>query len=99
MDGQTKGKWLNQVIGEIKQRKHNITDLITKFATGCTDVTGFGLVGHLAEMTRNTPYGITINLKKYHFLKGLKEMSVKNVRSSLFPQNISVSYEVDHDIK
>ena len=99
MDGHTKGKWLNQVIGEIKQRKHNITDLITKFATGCTDVTGFGLVGHLAEMTKNTPYGITINLKKIPFFEGAEEMSVKKVRSSLFPQNISVPYEVDHDIR
>ena len=99
MDGHTKGRWLNQVISEIKERKDNLAGLITKFATGCTDVTGFGLVGHLVEMTKNSPYGITINLDKIPFFEGAEEMSAKKVRSSLFPQNISVPHEVDKDIR
>lgn len=99
MSGHTKGKWLNQVISEIKQRKDDITDLITKYATGCTDVTGFGLVGHLAEMTNNSSYGITINLKKIPFFEGAEEMSAKKVRSSLLPQNISIPYEVDQSLR
>lgn len=99
MVGHTKGKWLNQVINEIKQRKDNISDFIGKFANGCTDVTGFGLVGHLAEMTKNNPYGIIINLEKIPFFEGAEELSSNKVKSSLFPQNIDVLYEVSRNIK
>ncbi len=99
MAGHTKGKWLNQIVNEIKQRNDDITDFIGKFASSCTDVTGFGLVGHLVEMTKNNPYGITINLEKIPFFEGARELSLKKVRSSLFPQNINVPYEVDCQIK
>ena len=54
----------------------------------CTDVTGFGLMGHLLEMLTSTPnIGAVINIQAIPFLLGALDASSDGIYSSLQPQN------------
>jgi len=54
---------------------------------GCTDVTGFGLVGHLAEMLRPSGLTATLQLDQVPLLQGAPECARKGHLSSLQNQN------------
>jgi selenide, water dikinase len=43
--------------------------------TACTDVTGFGLAGHLLEMAKGSKKEITLNLKQVPLLKNAREFA------------------------
>ena len=53
----------------------------------CTDVTGFGLAGHLAEMTRASAIGAEVFLGRIPSLSGAPELMAANVVSSLQANN------------
>ncbi|VAW50078.1 NADH dehydrogenase-like protein / Selenide,water dikinase [hydrothermal vent metagenome] len=57
-------------------------------ATACTDVTGFGLLGHLVEMTRSSGKSVTLNLDSLPILDGALEMIESGIFSSLQEQNV-----------
>ena len=56
-------------------------------ATGCTDVTGFGLAGHLAEMTRASGVGARVEVSAVPRLSGACEMVAAGVVSALQANN------------
>ena len=56
-------------------------------ATGCTDVTGFGLAGHLQEMLRASGCGAKVQLDALPLLEGALEASRGGIRSSLHGSN------------
>ncbi len=45
----------------------------------CTDVTGFGLLGHLKEMTTGSNCDVTVEYKKVPFLQEVKELAAAGV--------------------
>ena len=45
----------------------------------CTDVTGFGLLGHLREMILNTAVGVHIELSKIPILPAAREFATANI--------------------
>ncbi len=53
-----------------------------------TDVTGFGLLGHLIEMMENDAHslGARIDLQQVPLLRGALALSRRGVRSTLYPQ-------------
>jgi len=55
--------------------------------TACTDVTGFGLLGHLLEMTRASGLDAQLDAFSLPLLAGLRELVLKGVHSSLSPAN------------
>ena len=57
-------------------------------ATACTDVTGFGLLGHLVEMTRSSGKSVKLNLNSLPILDGALEMIKTGIFSSLQEQNV-----------
>ena len=57
-------------------------------ATACTDVTGFGLLGHLVEMTRASGVDVTLDLRQISWLDGAQETVSAGLLSSLQPQNV-----------
>jgi selenide,water dikinase len=57
-------------------------------ATACTDVTGFGLLGHLVEMTRPSGVDAEIDLAALPLLDGAAETAAAGILSSLQPANV-----------
>jgi selenide,water dikinase len=57
-------------------------------ASACTDVTGFGLLGHLVEMTRASACGAALDLDALPLLDGAAETLAQGIFSSLQPQNL-----------
>jgi len=57
-------------------------------ATACTDITGFGLLGHIVEMTRSSEKSIELELNTLPIMDGALEMIENGIFSSLQEQNI-----------
>ena len=56
-------------------------------AHAMTDVTGFGLVGHVLNMTQTSGVGAEITLDSVPVMPGAIALSARGVRSSLFAEN------------
>ena len=64
----------------------------------CTDVTGFGVLGHLVEMVNaSEAVSVRLDLDKVPFLNGAIECVEKKIFSSLQPQNIRLRRTIDTD--
>jgi selenide, water dikinase len=48
-------------------------------ATGCTDVTGFGLLGHLSKMARASGVDVTLDVAAVPFLDGIRGLAEAGV--------------------
>ena len=57
-------------------------------AAACTDVTGFGLLGHLLEMTRPSGVDAELDLNALPLLQGAADMAAAGILSSLQPANV-----------
>ena len=56
-------------------------------ATACTDVTGFGLAGHLAEVLKSSDRCAQIQLDTLPIMEGVNDCLERGIRSSLYPSN------------
>ena len=52
-----------------------------------TDVTGFGLLGHVSEMLRSSGLGVSLHLSAVALLPDVVNASTRGVRSSLYKSN------------
>ena len=56
-------------------------------ATACTDVSGFGLAGHLGEMLRASKAGAVVDLGAVPLLPGAGALLARGLRSTFHPEN------------
>jgi selenide,water dikinase len=73
--------------------------LVAAGAHACTDVTGFGLAGHLAEMIRATGRGdevsVDLHLDALPALDGAVDLFARGFASSLQPENLRARHLID----
>jgi selenide,water dikinase len=62
-----------------------------------TDVTGFGLIGHVLEMLKGTPYSVKITTDNIALISGALELSRQGFASTLMPQLIWMLDQCDTD--
>ena len=55
--------------------------------SGCTDVTGFGLAGHLSEMARASRVGVRVHASRVPRLAGVLDVLAAGIASSLHASN------------
>jgi selenide,water dikinase len=60
-----------------------------------TDVTGFGLIGHLLEMLKGTQFGVKIITDNVPLINGALELSRQGVESTLMPQLMPMLNQCD----
>ena len=70
--------------------KAAIKVLLEHGTTACTDITGFGLLGHLIEMIKASSVGVELDLEAIPILTGAIETIEMGIISSLYPQNLHV---------
>lgn len=63
---------------------------LAPLAHAMTDVTGFGLGGHLLSMLRDTPLGAEVTLSNLPLMPGAEVLAAAGQRSSLFPKNAAL---------
>lgn len=64
-------------------------------ARACTDVTGFGLAGHLVEMLRASALDASLDFASIPVLSGASELFATGLRSSLHPGNATFLERVE----
>lgn len=70
-------------------------------ATGCTDVTGFGLLGHLGRMAMESGVLVSVDFEAIPFLSGAKDLAADGIMPGGSRRNLSWGNEIldsgDHD--
>ena len=84
-----RGRWIDAALISMCQSNRLAAQCLREYgATACTDVTGFGLLGHLVEMTRPSGVDAELNLSALPVLEGAEETSAAGILSSLQPANV-----------
>ena len=86
--GLARGRWIEAALRNMEQSNLGAAQtLLAHGARACTDVTGFGLLGHLVEMTRPSGVDAEINLGALPVLDGALECLGLGQVSSLHNAN------------
>ncbi|MGK7927660.1 MAG: selenide, water dikinase SelD, partial [Spirulina sp.] len=94
---QAKGRWIENAIASMLRSNQTAAGVFKNCeATACTDVTGFGLIGHLLEMVQGTPMAVELNLEAIPVLEGAIATIQQGILSSLHPQNLRVSAFIEN---
>ena len=92
-----KGRWIQSTIAHMVQssalamrcfRLHGVT--------ACTDVTGFGLLGHLLEMVDASQMSVALDLQELPLLDGALDTLRQGIVSSLHSQNLQAARSLHH---
>ena len=99
MRHKAKGHWIAAALASMLQSNREAAGcLFAHGATACTDVTGFGLLGHLVEMIKPSRVDVEIDLGAIPFLDGAEETVAAGIFSSLQPQNLRLRRAI-HDVE
>ena len=84
-----KGSWITGAVSSMLQSSKAAAACLRRYGVGAsTDVTGFGLIGHLAEMTKASGVAARLRLAAVPLLDGARETIAQGLLSSLHPQNV-----------
>ena len=84
-----KGRWIEAALQSMMLSNQRGALILTQHrATACTDLTGFGLLGHLVEMTRPSGVDAELQLSALPLLDGAQECVQAGILSSLQPANV-----------
>ena len=88
MGGQTKGHDLVKTLEIMNTSNSAIRPLLEQVGVkSCTDISGFGLLGHLSEMMINSKLSAALFMDKIPLQEGVEELVRTGVTSTLNPQN------------
>ncbi|NMT63629.1 selenide, water dikinase SelD [Marinobacter orientalis] len=86
---EAKGRWIDAALASMVQSNKAAAQCLRRHGSkACTDVTGFGLLGHLVEMTRPSGVDAELDLGAIPILPGAEETAAAGILSSLQPANI-----------
>jgi selenide,water dikinase len=82
-----KGKASSEIVNRATEVMTTLNNTAADFAhqynaNAVTDVTGFGLFGHLSEMLKNSNLGVKINSKNIPIIEGAQELILEGFFSS-----------------
>jgi selenide,water dikinase len=97
MRGAARGTWIASALGSMRTPSGAAAEaLVAAGAHACTDVTGFGLAGHLAEMVRaSRGVGVDLDLDALPALAGAGELFAQGFASSLQAENLRARHLID----
>ncbi len=86
MAGRAKGRWIAAALDHMTRPQGDAARVLAD-AHAMTDVTGFGLAGHLLGMCEASGLGVRLGIDAIPMLDGAPELADCGIRSTLFPQN------------
>lgn len=100
MRGQARASWVEAALTCMQVSQSMAARiLLDHAATACTDVTGFGLAGHLHEMATAAGLDAELRLETIRALPGALEVLGRGIASSLAPDNLRLRRAIDADAK
>jgi selenide,water dikinase len=89
MRARARGRWVDAALASMVQSNRSAAECVRRHqAHACTDVTGFGLLGHLVEMTRPSQVDVELFVESLPVLDGARETMSRGIFSSLQPENV-----------
>jgi selenide,water dikinase len=89
MRGKAKARWVMAAIAHMVQSNRKAAEILRRHGVhAATDVTGFGLLGHLIEMVRASEVDATLAIERVPLLEGARDTVALGIFSSLQPQNV-----------
>ncbi len=99
MRQKAKGRWVHAALDSMMVSNQAGARCLHKYgATACTDVTGFGLLGHLVEMLRVVDADIELYPETLPVLDGAMDTIRAGIFSSLQPENVRLRRAI-HDVE
>ena len=96
MRGKARGRWLQAAIDSMLLSCRTAGEVLARHgANACTDITGFGLAGHLLEMLGDAPLGALIDLDTLPVLPGAIKSVETGIFSTLQPKNERFAAQVE----
>lgn len=95
--------WVFAALDEMARPMSRDAEILARTATAMTDVTGFGLAGHLLNIAMASRVGVELNWEDVPLYEGAADLSAAGVRSSLWQSNRQavmeyISTETCHDL-
>lgn len=92
MHGVAEGRDIDRALAQMQRSNASAADiLIDHGASACTDITGFGLIGHVLEMLRGTALAAQIYVEQVPLFSGSLALANDGWRSSLYQANRNAS--------
>lgn len=106
MRAKARGKWVQEALASMMQSNARAANILHAYScSACTDVTGFGLMGHLLEMIQFRGGGggvnrnmsaVELSLSALPLLPGAAECVRQGIVSSLHPENIRCARAIEN---
>ncbi|MDO9316796.1 MAG: selenide, water dikinase SelD [Gammaproteobacteria bacterium] len=88
MRWQARQRWISNALEHMQQSNQLAAQALVRHgATACTDITGFGLLGHLREMIDPEGARVSLSLSALPVLDGALTCIERGLLSSLHPEN------------
>ncbi|MCV2877082.1 selenide, water dikinase SelD [Rhodobacteraceae bacterium XHP0102] len=87
MQGQAKGRDIARLYQALISPQGTASNMLAPHARAMTDVTGFGLAGHVMNIARASGKGAQIWLDHVPLYQGALDLAAAGVQSTLYPQN------------
>lgn len=89
MQQKAKGRWIDAALDSMVMSNHDAAKCVYRHgARACTDITGFGLLGHMVEMIKGSGVDTSIDLNALPIMDGALETVRAGILSSLQPANV-----------
>ncbi len=97
MQQKAKGRWIEAALNSMLLSNRGAAECLqAQGATACTDVTGFGLLGHLIEMTKPSAVDVEIDLQALPLIDGALQTVEMGILSSLQPENLRLQRAISN---
>ncbi|MDP1631707.1 MAG: selenide, water dikinase SelD [Caulobacter sp.] len=86
MRGLARGRWVAAAFDQMRQSSGPASQVLRDVAHAMTDVTGFGLAGHLQAMLEKSDLAGSLSLSAIPWADGAIDLATGGVHSSLYPE-------------
>lgn len=98
MRGRAAASAIATALAGMQKSNREVADILVKFgAHAMTDITGFGLAGHLIEMLKDSNLLAKLNYDAIPLYPQVRELAVSGARSTLLAENLAMSRHVSFD--